>query len=125
MAARSTKGELETACEALNAAAKDLGLDRRFQVRFGSAQNGIAHCIDEYHPGLSHPTVSNIGRTYDEAARYLYAMRHALESVKRDRDYRTEDARSGAVSGNSMFEEPWASQRMSTIFEEPDGRGGQ
>lgn len=104
MTDRITKGSVETAAKRLNDAAEALGMDRRFIVWFGSATMGTAHELAESHPGLHHPIVTKIGKTYGDAERYLSSMRHALESVKHDRDYRREDTLNGAVSGNSAFE---------------------
>lgn len=94
---RITKGDVETAAKGLNDAARALGLDRMFIVWFGSQVQGTSHELAEEHPGLLHPTVTKIGTTYAEAERYLRGMAHALQSAKRDRDYRAEDARSGDV----------------------------
>jgi hypothetical protein len=101
MTARTAKGDVETAVERLNGAAKALGLDRKFRVWFGSAVNGVSHRLSETHPGLAHPTETPIGKTWSEALNYLNAMRHALESAKRDRDYRAEDAKVG-LAGPGM-----------------------
>lgn len=91
MGYRNTKVDVENALRDLNAAAKDLDLDRRFRVRYGSSSGGVSHVLEEIHPGLSHPTDTPIGQTFREAHDYLRPMAHALRSVKRDRDYRRKD----------------------------------
>jgi hypothetical protein len=124
MKERVSKGNVETAVERLNGAAKALGMDRSFRLWFGSAINGVPHSLSETHPRLAHPTETPIGKTWGEALAYLNAMRHALESAKRDRDYRADDAKAGAVSGISIFEkraEPLADPGMVRAFQRPAG----
>lgn len=92
MSERIGTRDLERVLDGLNRTAEALGMERRFELRDGSAAKGIQYELGEVHPGLSHPTFTQIGRTRRDAYRYLTAMVHALESAKRDRDYRREDA---------------------------------
>lgn len=120
----TTKGDVESACKSLNEVAQRVQMDRTFIVWFGSQVQGTQHALAEVHPGLSHPTETKIGATYAEAYRYLTGMRHALESVEKDRRYRREDAKAGAVSGISIFEKPvpkyWTE---GPSFASPEGHG--
>lgn len=99
MGYRNTKVDVEMALKDLNAAAEDLGLDRRFEMRYGSSINGVAHVLEEIHPGLVHPTGTPIGKTFRQVHDYLIPMTHALRSVKRDRDYRREDLTDPRLQG--------------------------
>jgi hypothetical protein len=103
MAERITRVDVESAVANLNRAAEELGMERKFQVDFGSAGNGVQHELAEVHPGLSHPTRTKIGPTFALALSYVSAMAHALRSAKLDRDYRRQDA---IMMGPAAFIDP-------------------
>ncbi len=112
MGYHNTRVDVENALKRLNEAAKDLGLDRRFSVRYGRSSAGVSHVLEEIHPGLAHPTDTPIGRTFREAHDYLLPMEHALRSVKRDRDYRREEAVEGPrLSGLEDGRDPYGYPR--------------
>ena len=118
---RVSKGDIDDAIQQLNESAKALGLERRFEMRYGAASVGISHEILEYHPALSHPTATKIGQEYRPVLAYVTAMRHALQSAKFDRDY----ARGEVIGLDPIEERPKpfpAPPRDGARWVDPDAR---
>jgi hypothetical protein len=104
MGYRNTRVDVESVLRDLNAASRDLGLSRTFEVRYGSSANGVQHVLEEHQVGSTHPTMTQIGKTYRAAHDYLVPMVHALRSAKRDRDYRRNAVASRDANGAPSFE---------------------